>query len=101
MAYKGFAKFSNNKVIKNKIFQQCYKQQNIDLISKYKSYRNKLTKLKEMAKMTYYQNELQMHKENISKQCRVTNEIICYKQNNTIAYLFIFFINLFFLIAYH
>ena len=44
----------NSITTKNKLFQQCYKQQNIDLISKYKSYRNKLTKLKDMAKMTYY-----------------------------------------------
>ena len=78
----------NSIATKHKLFQQCYKRQNIDLISKYKSYRNKLSKVKEMAKRTYYQNEGQMHEENISKQWRVINEIICYKKKkkNTIAY---------------
>ena len=47
----------NSITTKNKLFQQCYKQQNIHLISKYQSYRNKLAKLKEMAKITCYQNE--------------------------------------------
>ena len=41
-----------------------------------------------MAKMTFYQNELQMHKGNISKQWRVLNEITVYvvkkKQHNCI-----------------
>ena len=37
---------------KNQLFQQYYKQQSIDLIKKYKSCQNKLTKLKEIAKMT-------------------------------------------------
>ena len=43
-----------------------------------KIYRNKLTKLKDNAKRTYYQNELHLHKENISKQWKIINEIVCY-----------------------
>ena len=60
---------------KNKLFQQCYKHQDTHLVSTYKTYRNKLTKLKELAKRMYYQNELHLHKENISKQWKIINEI--------------------------
>jgi len=53
---------------KNKLFEQCFKHQKSHLNSKYKAYLNKLTKLKEIAKKTYFQNELIMHEDNISKQ---------------------------------
>ena len=65
---------------KNKLFHQCYKQQDTQLISTYKTYRNKFTKLKEIAKRTYYQNELHLHKENLSKQWKIINEIVRYKR---------------------
>ena len=39
---------------KNLLFCQCYKQQKMHLISKYKSYLNKLTRLKQVAKKNYY-----------------------------------------------
>ena len=39
---------------KNKLFQQCYKQNNTFLDAKYKSYLNKLTTIKEIAKRNYY-----------------------------------------------
>ena len=74
---------------KNKLFQQCYKHQDTHLVSAYKTYRNKLTKLKEIAKRTYYQNELHLHKENISKQWKISNEIVRYKQvqHNYISFI--------------
>ena len=65
---------------KNKLFQQCYKHQNTHLVSAYKTYCNKLTKLNEITKKTYYQKKLHLHKENISKQWKIINEIVCYKQ---------------------
>ena len=51
------------------------------------TYLNKLTKLKEIAKKIYYQKELQLHKDNIYKQWKTINEIICHKQlqNNCIS----------------
>ena len=57
---------------KNKLFHQCYKQQDTQLVSTYKTYRNKLTKLKEIAKRTYYQNELHLHKD--EHNCKVTDK---------------------------
>ena len=56
---------------KNKLFNQCYEQKKTHLISKFKSCRNKRTKLKDIAKMTYYQNELYLHKNNISKPWKI------------------------------
>ena len=43
---------------RNALFQKCYKQNKIHLISHYKIYLNKLTKLK-IAKKNYYQKEIQ------------------------------------------
>ena len=64
---------------KNKLFEQCFKQQKSHLFLKYKTYLNTLTKLKEIAKKIYYQKELQSHKDNVSKQWKIINEIICHK----------------------
>ena len=50
------------------------------LISKYKNYLNKLTRLKQVAKKNYYQNELNKHKNNLSKQWKLINEIISHKK---------------------
>ena len=65
---------------KNLLFCQCYKQQKTHLISKYKNYLNKLTRLKQVAKKNYYQNELNKHKNNLSKQWKLINEIISHKK---------------------
>ena len=40
--------------IKNKLFKKCFKQKKVSLVSKYKLYLNKLTKLKQIAKKNYY-----------------------------------------------
>ena len=50
------------------------------LLSKYKNYLNKLTRLKQVAKKNYYQNELNKHKNNLSKQWKLINEIISHKK---------------------
>ena len=65
---------------KNKLFQQCYKQNNPFLGAKYKSYLNTLTKIKEIAKRNYYQNELTTHRGDLAKQWKIINEIICHKK---------------------
>ena len=72
---------------KNKLFEQCFKKQKSHLVLKYKTYLNKLTKLKEIAKKIYYQKELQLHKDNVSKEWKIINEITCHKQlqNNCIS----------------
>ena len=74
---KGLLKFVKTK---NKMFQLCYKQHNIDLIMKYKKYRNKLTKLTQIAKRMYDQNQLTSHKNDLSQRWKIINEIICNKK---------------------
>ena len=73
---------------KNRLFHQYYKQQKTHLILKYKSYRNTLTKLKDIAKKAYYQNELYSHKTNMSKQWEIINEIVCCERPPTELYIF-------------
>ena len=66
---------------KNKLFQLCYKKQNLRLIAKHKRYLNKLTKLKQAAKRMYYHNEFFVHKNNIiSKQWGIINEVLSNKK---------------------
>ena len=69
--------------IKNKLFKKCYKQKKVNLVSKYKLYLNKLTKLKQIAKKNYYTNELNQHKNEIGKQWKIINKIICHKRHQT------------------
>ena len=64
---------------KNALFQKCYKQNKIHLITHYKIYLNKLTKLKRIAKKNYYQKEI--HKQDESKQWKIINEILGHKKN--------------------
>ena len=40
----------------------------------------KLTRLKQVAKKNYYQNELNKHKNNLSQQWKLINEIISHKK---------------------
>ena len=63
---------------KNALFQKCYKQNKIHLISHYKIYLNKLTKLERIAKKNYYQKEMQKHDE--SKRWKIINEIPGHKK---------------------
>ena len=61
---------------KSTLFYQCFKQQKTHLLAKYKSYLNKLTKLKLIAKKKYYFDELSRHKNNLTQQWKLINEII-------------------------
>ena len=65
---------------KNLLFCPCYKQQKTHLISKYKNYLHKLTRLKQVAKKNYYQNELNKDRNNLSQQWKLINEIISHKK---------------------
>ena len=67
--------------IKITLFYQCFKQQKTHLLTKYKSYLNKLTKLKLIAKKKYYFNELSSHKNNLTQQWKLINEIISHKKH--------------------
>ena len=61
---------------KNKLFAKCYKKNNTDLIAKYKIYLNKLTTIKRLAKEQYYTSQLIEHKQSISKQWSIINELL-------------------------
>ena len=68
------------------IYANCYKQNNSNLISKYKQYSNKLTTIKRLAKEQYYTSQSLEHKSNISKQWAVINDLLgkTTNQNNAI-----------------
>ena len=51
------------------------------MLAKYKSYLNKLTKLKLIAKKKYYFDELSRHKNNLTQQWKLINEIISQKKH--------------------
>ena len=63
---------------KNKLYKACFKQNNIQLLDKYKKYSNILTKTKTFC----YKTEIEKNKFNISKQWKIINEI-----KNKIAFL--------------
>ena len=66
---------------KNILFYLYFKQQKTHLLTKYKSYINKLTKLKLIAKKKYYFNELSRHKNNLTQKWKIINEIISHKKH--------------------
>ena len=66
---------------KNTLFYQCFKQQKTHLLTKYKSYFNKLTELKLIGKKKYYFNELSRHKNNLTQQRKLINKIISHKKH--------------------
>ena len=67
---------------KNKMFKKCYKSCNSLLIKKYKQYSNKLTKIKNAAKISYTE-KLETTKNDIRKQWKVVNEVIGRKHLNS------------------
>ena len=69
--------------IKNKMFKKCYKSCDSLLIKKYKQYSNKLTKIKNASKISYYTKKLETTKNNIRKQWKVVNEVIGRKHLNS------------------
>ena len=52
---------------KNKMFKKCYKSCDSFLIKKYKQYSNKLTKIKNAAKISYFTEKLKTTKNSIRK----------------------------------
>ena len=60
----------------NKLYKDCFKQNNIQLLDKYKKYSNILTITKTSIKTFYHKTEIEKHKFNISKQWKIINEII-------------------------
>ena len=61
---------------KNKLYTKCYKQNKPELIAYYKKYLNKLTFIKRLAKEQYYTSQLLKHKQDISKQWSIINELL-------------------------
>ena len=61
---------------KNKLYTKCYKQNNPESIAYYKKYLNKLTFIKRLAKEQYYTSQLLKHKQDISKQWSIINELL-------------------------
>ena len=62
--------------IKNKLYTKCYKQNNPELIVYYKKYLNNLSVVKRLAKEQYYTLQLPKHKQDISKQWSIINELL-------------------------
>ena len=56
------------------MFKKCYKSCDSLLIKKYKQYCNKLTKIKNAAKISYYTEKLETTKNDIRKQWKVVNK---------------------------
>ena len=65
------------------MFEKCYKSCDSFLIKKYKQYSNKLTKIKNAAKISYYTEKLETTKNDIRKQWKVINEVIGRKHLNS------------------
>ena len=60
---------------KNKLYTKCYKQNIPELIAYYKKYLNKLPFITKLAKEQYYTSQLLKHKQDISKQWSIINEL--------------------------
>ena len=65
------------------MFKKCYKSCDSLLIKKYKQYCNKLTKIKNAAKISYYTKKLKTTKNDICKKWKVINEVIGRKHSNS------------------
>ena len=73
---------------KNKLYTKCYKQNKPELIAYNKKYLNKLTFIKRLAKEQYYTSQLLKHKQDISKQWSIINELL--DQNKRCSYTTIY-----------
>ena len=69
---------------KNRLFKQLLKNRdNSILSSKYKAYRNTLTRLLRRAKSNYYHSVLNEHNGNSKKACETVNELFCNKKRSS------------------
>jgi len=71
---------------KNTLYRKQLTTSNANIIKKYKTYRNRLTHLKEISKQNYYKQAFQKCHHDIKKTWKLVNEIIAIKnksqQNN-------------------
>jgi len=71
---------------KNTLYRKQLTTNNPNIIRQYKTYRNKLTHLKEISKQNYYKQAFQKYHQDIKKTWKLVNEIIAIKnksqQNN-------------------
>ena len=71
---------------KNNLYRKQLTTNNLNIIRQYKTYRNKLTHLKEISKQNYYKQAFQKCHHDIKKTWKFGNEIIAIKskskQNN-------------------
>ena len=61
---------------KNRLFNQCYKRNNSDLITQFKQYSNKLATVKRIAKQDYFMSLLPETRNNISQQWKIIYNIL-------------------------
>ena len=68
---------------KNRLFNQCYKRNNSDLITQFRWYSNKLTTVKRIAKQDYFMSLLLESRNNVSQQWKIINKILEKNQKKT------------------
>jgi len=67
--------------IKNTLYRKQLTTNNTNIIRKYKTYRSRLTHLKEISKQNYYKQAFQKCHHDIKKTWKLVNEIIAIKTN--------------------
>ena len=67
----------------NRLFNQCYKRNDADLITQFKQYSNKLTTEKPIAKQDYFKSLLLESRNNVSQQWKIINKILEKNQKKT------------------
>ena len=67
---------------KNTLYRKQLTTNNPNIIRKYKTYRNKLTHLKEISKQNYYKQAFQKCHHDIKKTWKLVNEIIAIKNKS-------------------
>ena len=65
------------------MLKNCYKSCDSFLIRKYKQYSNRLTKIKNAAKICYYTEKLLTTKNDICTQWKVINKVIGIRHSNS------------------
>ena len=79
---KGFIKSSK---IKNKLYKKILNNGNEELKAKYKYYRNRLNKLKNILKRRYYEQKFDTAKSDIKQTWKLVNEVISRKKKDTVS----------------
>ena len=79
---KGFIKSSK---IKNKLYKKILNNGNEELKAKYKYYRNRLNKLKNILERRYYEQKFDTAKSDIKQTWKLVNEVISRKKKDTVS----------------